>query len=71
MQILSKLISREHLTFEEAEQSLDIILHDGGAPEQIAAFLVLLAAKGVAVPNIICVSSWVHAATYATRSKTC
>jgi hypothetical protein len=46
LQILSKLIAREHLTFEEAEQSLDLILHEGGAPEQIAAFLVLLAAKG-------------------------
>jgi hypothetical protein len=46
LQILTKLISREHLTFEEAEQSLDLILHEGGAPEQIAAFLVLLAAKG-------------------------
>lgn len=46
LQILSKLIDREHLSFKEAEQSLDLILHEGGAPEQIAAFLVLLAAKG-------------------------
>jgi hypothetical protein len=33
---------------KEAEQSLDLIL-DSGSSEQIAAFLVLLAAKGAIV----------------------
>lgn len=45
LQVLSKLIAREDLSFEEAEQSLDLIL-ESDVPEQIAAFLALLAAKG-------------------------
>jgi hypothetical protein len=45
-QALSSLIEGRDLTMEEAEQSLNLIL-DSGSSEQIAAFLVLLAAKGV------------------------
>jgi anthranilate phosphoribosyltransferase len=45
VQVLTKLIAQENLTFEDAKQSLDLIL-DADVPEQIAAFLALLAAKG-------------------------
>ena len=45
MQVLSKLIAREDLTFEEARQSLDLIL-EADVSAQIASYLVLLAAKG-------------------------
>lgn len=45
VQILSKLIAREDLTFEEARQSLDVLL-EADVSEQIASYLVLLAAKG-------------------------
>lgn len=45
-QVLGRLIEGNDLTLEEAAQSLDLVL-ESGSSEQVAAFLVLLAAKGV------------------------
>ena len=44
-QVLNKLMKREGLSMGEAQQALSLML-DSGNSEQLAAFLVLLQAKG-------------------------
>ena len=43
-------MARENMDMAEAEQALSLIL-GSGSPEQMAAFLVLLQAKGMLFPS--------------------
>ncbi len=50
---LAKLLQRQHLTAEEAEQAMQIIMAGQATPAQIGAYLIALRMKGETVAEIV------------------
>lgn len=50
---LAKLLQRQHLTTEEAEQAMQVIMSGQATPAQIGAYLVALRMKGETVAEIV------------------